>query len=180
MYDLHAPYVTSLINLKASQIIRRPGFSRSDREDIEQTLLMDLHQRLRNFNPNKGDIKRFIWHTIERCAASIVRHRDAQMRDPRREECSLNEVVRDDDEREVFRSETQPEIAKDTTRQAQLAIDIRIVINQLPGELRDVCQRWLDRLTTNPSGRQPNVSEQIVEQLCKAFKDAGLDEYLSG
>jgi hypothetical protein len=101
------------------------------------------------------------------------------MRNPRREECSLNEVVRDDDERDVFRSATQPEIAKDSSRQAQLAIDIRIVINQLPGELRDVCQVWLDRMTTNPSSRQPNVSEQIIEQLFKAFKDAGLDEYLS-
>ncbi|RMF23507.1 MAG: hypothetical protein D6760_05195, partial [Deltaproteobacteria bacterium] len=84
-------YAARLIRFKARQLCRRPGFTPSDRADIEQEFRVDLLERLPRFDAGKAQLNTFIARVIERKAASIVRHRTAEKRAPEREECSLND-----------------------------------------------------------------------------------------
>ena len=62
-FDSHGivtEYARTLIRVKAKQIVRRPGFSRSDQEDIEQDLVVHLLCQAERFDPERGSLNTFM------------------------------------------------------------------------------------------------------------------------
>jgi len=176
-------YAARLIRFKARQLCRRPGFTPSDWADIEQEFRLDLLERLPRFDVGKAQLNTFIARVIERKAASVVRHRTAEKRAPEREECSLNDEVRDADGRLVDRHQTTPEAASTWQRLHDLTRDVSDVRERLDSELQ---RRVMDALgrggTVNSVANDLGITRRAVERciadLREVFEDAGLREYL--
>ncbi len=125
-------YATTLIRIKARQLIGRYGFSVSDREDIQQELTLDLLTRIRDFDPRKGRPATYIRMVVDRRVATLIRERTSRARDYRRARHSL-EDLRDG------RDTGEPaEPAVDVTAQRDLAIDLTDALGVLSDDLRAI------------------------------------------
>lgn len=74
------PFAANLIRRKAQQLSRRPGFSRSDEDDLKQGMLLYLWTASRLFNPARGNIEAFIVTAVRSWMDMEVRRRRAEMR----------------------------------------------------------------------------------------------------
>ena len=74
-------YASKLIKHKAGRLVGRFGFTRPDRADIEQDLILHLFQKMPHFNSNRGSQNTFVSRIIKRKVVSIIRHRRALRRD---------------------------------------------------------------------------------------------------
>jgi RNA polymerase sigma factor (sigma-70 family) len=75
-------YARTLIRVKAKQLIRRPGFSRSDEGDVEQDLILHVLKKVQQFDPSRGSINTFVARVVNSAAAMLVRERGRNKRSP--------------------------------------------------------------------------------------------------
>ena len=73
-------YAQSLIKYKARQLTRRPGFTKSDQEDVEQDLTVHLLTQAHRFDPKRGSANTFAAHVIKSAAAMLLRDRGRRKR----------------------------------------------------------------------------------------------------
>jgi len=183
-------YAARLIRHKAYQLIGTAGFTASDREDLEQEMVIDLIMRLPKFDENKATHKTFVARIIERKISKIIRHRKQEIRDYRREGRSLNECIADGDGGTVERGETiaQDEMERrlgnpNLTRQEHLdlVLDLTEVISRLPDHLRRLCD-FLQMERVSDAARQMDLPRTTlndhVRKLRQMFADARLEDYL--
>lgn len=183
MQRLNERYAGKLITFKARQLSRRSGFSRTDRDDLEQELWLDLVGRLPRYDPNKAALNTFIARIVERKVVSILRYRLAEMRSPTREEASLNDSVLDCDGRVVERHQTTAEAASTWQRLHDLERDVADVRERLASkEARAVVDALGRGGTINSIAGELGLSRRAVErhvaEARQAFEDAGLRRYL--
>ena len=183
------PYAAGLIRFKARQLVGKAGFTASDREDIEQELILDLLRRLPKYNPKRAQRNTFIARVVEHRLASLIEAQKAGIRDYRRCRCSLNERFEDADGRSVERVDTfdQEDYLLRTggqsmtaTELSALAIDVAAVIEGLPHELRNLCRRLKAETVTEISrdtGVPRGTIYESIKKLREIFKDAGLRNY---
>jgi DNA-directed RNA polymerase specialized sigma24 family protein len=74
------PFAANLIRRKAQQLCRRPGFSRSDEDDLTQGMLLYLWTASRLYNPARGNVEAFIVTAVRSWMDMEVRRRRAEMR----------------------------------------------------------------------------------------------------
>ena len=184
------PYAARLIRFKARQLVGKAGFTASDREDIEQELILDLLRRLPKYNPKRAQLNTFIARVVEHRLASLIEAQKAGIRDYRRCRCSLNECFEDADGRSVERVDTfdQEDYLLRTGAQSRpseelnrLAIDVAAVLETLPPELRELCRRLKAETVTEISrdtGVPRGTIYESIKKLREIFKDAGLRNYL--
>jgi len=169
-------YAMTHIRLKARQLIGRYGFTRSDREDIEQELTLDLLTRLSRFDPDKARSATFVRLVVDRCAASLVRKRKALVRDYRRAS-SLDELIDEDD------NENVAELSYDDQEQRELAIDLCEALNQLPDDLRAIAEALRDGGKIAELAREHGLTREAmrwrVKKIRRHFAQRGLDRYIS-
>lgn len=174
-------YAGRLIRFKARQVCRRPGYSASDRVDVEQDLIIDLLKRLPKYDATKSQLNTFIARIVERKVVSLLRHHGAAKRSRRREACSLNDAVLDPDGRIVDRHETTQEAANVPLRLRDLERDVATVLADMPEILRAVALGLVNG-TVNSSSLELGLSRSTVKrhiaELRRRFEDAGLREYL--
>ena len=184
-------YAIRLIRHRARRLVVTAGFSPDDIEDIQQDLVLDLLQRLPKFDATKAAHKTFVARVIDRKVAKLIRHRNSQMRDPRREECSLNECIDDGEGGSVERIQTiaAAEADRRLGRQersdqetAELALDVEEVLKRLPDNLRRLCE-LLKTGSISDAARAMGVPRTTlndhVKKLREFFEAAGLRDYLS-
>ena len=75
-------YARTLIRVKAKQIVRRPGFCRSDQEDVEQDLVLHLLSQADHFDPARGSLNTFVARVVDSAVAMLVRERGRIKRQP--------------------------------------------------------------------------------------------------
>lgn len=174
------PYAENLARLKAWQLIRRPEFTRSDREDIEQEILLDVLERLPDYDPKRASRRTFISRIIDHKVASLLEFRSAARRDPRRVECALNTPVAGDDGQAELGSlieGTNPRPA----HVSDLAMDLDELLRTLPSKLRAVCE-LLPRSTVKEIAAEFGVSRRTVHrwktEIQRRCEDMDLDQYL--
>ena len=183
-------YAVGLIKYKAKRLIGQAGFTRSDCEDIEQELILDLLRRLPKYNPRRAQRNTFIARVVEHRVATLIEAQTAGIRDYRRCRCSLNDRFEDEEGRSVERVDTfdQEDYLLRTGAQSRpsdelsaLAIDVAAVLEGLPPELRDLCQR-LEAETVTEISRDTGVPRgtiyESIKELREIFEDAGLKDYL--
>src|SRR5665213_4547406 len=73
-------YVRTLIQIKALQMIRRPGFIPSDDEDREQELVAYVIQQSHHYDPARGSIHTFIDRVVNSRVAMLFRESRAGKR----------------------------------------------------------------------------------------------------
>lgn len=183
-------YTVRLITFKAKQLTAHPGFSATDREDIEQELLLDLLRRQPKYDPARAQSNTFVAHVVEHRASTLIEERKAGMREYRLQAFSLNDHIEDEDGVRCERSETfdQDDYLLRTGRQSRssielrdMGIDVRSVIDQLPPKLRDLCRRLMrDSITdvSRETGIPRSTLYGVIDKVRAAFNDAGLEAYL--
>ncbi|MCX5682319.1 MAG: sigma-70 family RNA polymerase sigma factor [Planctomycetota bacterium] len=174
-----------LIRSKATQLVGQHGFTASDREDIEQELMLDLFQHLPRFNPKRARRKTFINRVVCHTVVRLIRRQDAGRRDHRRNDNSLNEDARLPDGQTTGGANTLNEEANQPgcTDLAGdlLVLDVQAVIALLPEYLRDMAVR-LRTQTAAQAAREMGVARSTVYkrilELRQFFGKAGLRDYL--
>ena len=133
--DDHRPdgfgdYAVRVIEHKARELGAGTSCARADEEDLEQELYVHLCERISQFNPTIACLATFVARIVDHKAASIVRHRRAQKRDPAREQFSL-------DARDASPNGHQIGNGESYTRK-DLASHLRAILDELPEPDRSV------------------------------------------
>jgi RNA polymerase sigma-70 factor (ECF subfamily) len=181
------PYAENLIRIKARRLAGQAGFVRSDQEDIEQDLRLDLLRRLQKFAPSKAALSTFADRVVRHKVASIIEARKAGLRDYRRQQCSLNDPLKTPDGKRAERGDTvdQNEACRRTGRSSRstedLANDLSAAVSNLPPDLRDLCRRLMNQNLTEAAqdaGIPRGTLYESIQVLRRRFEKAGLKEYL--
>jgi len=183
-------YAVQIIKFKARQLVGRVGFTESDREDLEQEMILDLLQRLPKYNPDRAQRNTFIARVVEHKIATIIEARKAGLRDYRLCNCSLNERLEDEEGGSVERMETIDQedylrltagLSRSTAELRDLSIDVRQAIEKLPPELGALCRR-LNVNTITELSRDTGIPRgtiyESIKKLRSILEDAGLKDYL--
>ena len=167
---------TRLVRIKANQLVGRYGFTRSDREDVEQELLLDLLVRLRRFDPARARRFTFVRLVVNRCVASLIRRRRTASRDYRRANVSLDELLWDGKRAGRFL-----EPALDDTQQRDLRIDLTEALESLPVRYREVAEELRDGNLWTAAQQQRRTREAVRrmrEHIRRHLLDRGLGDYV--
>jgi len=92
-HGLFDEYELTLIRIKSRKLIGKAGFIPDDLEDIRQEIILDLLQRLPNYDPAKSSRHTFINDLIDNRITDMVREKIALKRDYQAEPQSLDAAV---------------------------------------------------------------------------------------
>jgi RNA polymerase sigma-70 factor (ECF subfamily) len=183
-------YAAELIRCKARQLLGKAGFTWSDVEDLEQEMILELIQRFPKFDPAKAAHSTFAARIVEHKISKLFRHRRREMRDYRRESCSLDDTIEDAEGETIWRACTinQDEAAirlgrRTRTREeeTQLRIDISLVLAKLPDDLREIAGQLLTKSVAEVArdlGIPRTTLYESVKRLRPFFEDTALRNYL--
>ncbi len=170
-------YARKCITNKARQLIGKYGFTESDREDIEQELVVDLLQRLPKFDPSRAKRNTFIVRLIEHKVADIIEYRKAAKRDYRKRRNGVDLDLIDGDDYRVRMGRT----SRSALELVDLVADLEAAEKKLPENLRE----FSDRLRTetileisHATGIPRTTLYESIEKLRRHFEQAGLRDYL--
>jgi len=184
-------YALELVHHKARQLVGKAGYTQDDVDDIKQDLIVDLLERLSQFDPTKATYNTFVARLVERKISNLLRDRQAEMRDHRREVCSLNEEIDTGEDEPVQRlttiSQDDQDIrtgkyARPAEERAHLQLDMDSVLDGLTPELRQVAE-MLPTKSVSQVARELGIPrrtfrEKHLTQLREVFAAKGMDDYL--
>jgi len=179
------PYTAMHIRHKVKRLIKHGKFPAHMSDDLVQELSLDFLLRRPKYDPAKSSPETFTVRIVGNKIASMLRARRAKVRDFRRNEWSLDELVDSGDGSPVPRHETVDEQVGRGGRCREelhhLAQDVRSVLDGLPGDLRHLCIQ-LQSMTVSQIARSSGVSRSAIyksiRKLRARFEDAGLANYL--
>ena len=186
-------FALDMVNIKAAELVGKAGYTLDDIEDIKQDMLLDLLERLKKYDPGKSNFKLFVTCVIDRKAKNLIRYRQSEIRDGRREECSLNEDVlvaecREPVQRLATIDQDDQDIrtgrhSRSAEERTELRLDIEAVLASLPPELRKAAD-LLQTQTITQVARALGVprttfNHKHMPLLRAAFTAKGLNLYVS-
>ena len=189
MFDFFAdgvidPFVSRLVQAKAREVSRQPGFSPSDAPDIEQELLTKVAERQITYLPGRGHPEAFAQTIVESKSATLVRDRRAAKRPPP-SVASLDQPPADERLRLI---DLLPATASRTRVPSgepdpDLSIDVVIVLKSLPTDDQALCGQLMTGTLSEAArelGRPRSTLQKAVARIRRRFEDAGLKIYLGG
>ena len=184
-------YTITLVQCKARQLVGKAGYTRDDTKDIEQDLIRDLLERLPKFDSSKATMNTFADRVVCRRICNLLRHRQAEMRDYRRESFSMDEQI-ETEEGPMERHETigQDEVDLRTGRynrpaadRAHLQMDMNAVLIGLSPELRQIADmlrtQSVAEVARNLGIPRSTFREKHLAQLREAFAAHRIQDYLN-
>jgi len=177
-------YAQSLIKFKARQLSRKPGFSRSDEEDVAQDLTAQLLAQAHRFDPKRASVNTFVDRVIMSKIAMMLRDRRRLKRAAGFTAQSLERTYATLD-REVasLRDMLQPSDlerrtgADDTGRHAETLAAVVEAYRSLPLELQEVAYRLMERNATSVArelGASRRQVRSAIERIRIHFEAADL------
>jgi len=172
-----------LIRCKARRLVGRAGLGLQDLDDLQQEIAVHLLERLELFDPARGSYAAFVRMVVGQAAIGILRFRLAQRRHAR--VVSLNAEVEgaEGPTQRAHLVGTREQHARlgidppSDQEQANLAADVRRVLEALPAEERELAERLLRRTVTEVC-REMGVARSTladrVRSLRQPFERAGL------
>jgi len=190
-YELN-DYALELVHHKAWQLVGKAGFTQDDVEDIEQELILDLLERLPKFDPAKAAYNTFVARLVERKISNLIRHRTQDVRDYRREICSLNEDIDVGEDEPKQRLSTISQDEQDirwgkydlpAEERAHLQMDVDTVLADLPPDLRQAAELLqvhpIAQVAREMGVPHATFYDNHLTRLREAFAAKGLDGYLA-
>ena len=183
---LATEYVQKLISIKARQLVRKPGFSRSDQPDVEQELVAHILKAAHLFDPARGSVRTFIAQVVDSAVAMILRDRRRLKRAAGFRVLSLADPAFSGTDRESTLAETIENA--DLRRRCGGAcrrddedrvrtIDLAQILAGLPPHLQEMAV-WLKEESEAAVARDLGISRRqvrkAVAQIREAFEAAGL------
>jgi len=181
-------YARSLIKFKARQLSRKPGFSRSDEEDIAQELTLHLLAQAHHFDPQRGSANTFAARVIMPAVKMILRDRNRLKRAPGFTAQSLEDAHAHLDEAVVSLREVVTEAdlrrrlstAVNDHGRSELIAAVVEVFQSLPPDLQDLCRRLID-IPAASVAREMGISRRqlrkAIERIRLNFEAAGLKDF---
>ncbi len=180
-------YARTLIRVKARQIVRRPGFSRSDQGDIEQDLFLRLLSQAQHFDPARASLNTYIARVVDSAVAMLVRERSRNKRVPAASIAiqSLELMVDQPCGRPaplwatVSTADMERRLggaSLSDAEQFELVEDVASVIASLPPALQNVCRSLLERsraVTEHDLGLSRRKFEAAMDLIRQHFTRAG-------
>lgn len=80
-YDGINPVIVSIVRRKVYQLINHQYFSKNDFQDLEQELIIEVLNKLVNYNPDKSSLSTFVKRITRDKAINLIAHRLAQKND---------------------------------------------------------------------------------------------------
>jgi RNA polymerase sigma factor (sigma-70 family) len=182
-------YAKTVIRVKARQLCRRPSFSTSDTEDVEQDLFVHLLNQIQQFDPSRGSLNTFIARVVDSAVAMLVRERGRNKRAPATGVIQSLEVM-------VDQADGPPAPLGATLSQAdaerrtggrsmsgidlfELADDVAHLIDALPPELQAVCRARMNRNrseTERELGLSRRGYDAAIQQIREHFAQGGFNK----
>lgn len=184
-------FIRGIIRRKVNQLTGRAGFTRQDRDDLEQDLFVRVLQSLPKFAPGQAHLNKFITTVVERYVANILRNKRAEKRDHRRIS-SLNVMIEITDEGPTELAQTigDRELDARIGRQrrteeelAQLALDLADMIATLPESWRTLLELRKTRTmqqVADEMGVPRTTLNDWMRRIRQRFENSGLQDYLGG
>lgn len=157
------PFTVTLIRIKAHQLCRRSDFSRSDYDDIRQSMCLYLLEKAHLFDPVRGNLEAFVTNAINTWVGMELRYRE---RDKRRESYKAVSLER-----------TPVECDGDVTTLGQVLLeedgwrltqtDPQSPVEQL--ELREAVQRAMQNVQPEDRAILIHAAEHGVASAARAF-----------
>ena len=178
------------ISKKVDLLVKRYGFSVSEREDLYQDFATNLFVRSAKFDPSVATWEGFVVVVCENHFATILAHRFAEMRSRQREKYSLNDSAADGDGRRRDRAGKVDEChhyqrtgRRFRSRQEawDMSADVRSVVDGLTEFQRAICAK-LRHVNVSAAARELGVPRAAVIKeiglIRQRFEQAGLREFL--
>lgn len=181
-------YAQSLIKYKARQLSRKPGFSRSDEDDLAQELTARLLSKAHLFDPSRGSVNTFADRVLHSATAMILRERRRQKRaagfaaqsldGPRTGSDegvgSLRDMLTDADLRRRIG------VVADEQHRTELLAAVRQAIRLLPAEEQEICRRLLETPAARVA-RELGISRRqlgnVIQRIRTQFESEGLGDF---
>jgi RNA polymerase sigma factor (sigma-70 family) len=149
---LSDPRVQKLIRRKARDMVGLFGFSKSDREDLEQEFRLEILKQSAHYDQTKSSVQTFSDRVITHRIADLIKERQAQCRDWRKT-VSLSDPLPGSEDDLTFEDCLDAnggiDIRKAPCSPQQEAFDqrrdIQRFLSRLEPRLRDLCIRLLHR-----------------------------------
>jgi RNA polymerase sigma-70 factor, ECF subfamily len=195
MPTLHAPdindrFTTQLVRRTAHLLVDEGTFPQSDVDDVAQELTLALLEQFDQFDPERARWSTFVRTVVRSTAISLRRKQRAARRLAPADQISLNTLISDEDgyptelgstvSEEEHRTGVGQDLV-DHTRQADLSQDIQAVVDSLPAELRQICERLEKHSLSEVAeqlGMSRNTLSRRLKELQEHFREAGLEGYL--
>lgn len=148
-WDPDQKYIESTVAFWAHEMAGRYRLTREDQEDFKQEMRLDLHERLRLYDASRASRRTFISRIAQHKAQSLIKHRNAQLRNPKMVKFSLDEPLdsRDADSNtygDVVDANGvvggRPDAGAEFERKVLTRMDLRVVLRGLSSELRAHCE----------------------------------------
>ncbi|MHB1463357.1 MAG: hypothetical protein ACYC1M_18875 [Armatimonadota bacterium] len=183
-------YCVSLIHLKACRLIGNYGYTKSDKDDIEQELALHLRHSLPRYNPALGTLKTFVNCVLGNKIRSMIREHVTYLYDSRMNGPSLSDPVAQESGERLNRVDIidsddylirMGKISRRECELIELRIDVERVVSRLPANLQELCEQ-LGRQSIAEVSRDTGWSRgkiyDMKQVLLDAFIEGGLDEWV--
>jgi len=175
-------WIKDLVRAKVARFRLRARLSRSDVIEVRSDLGTHIKLRLEKYSVAKGAVTTYVDRIATRWLISnLIRHRLAAKRDPRREEYSLDECVRDSRGRLIARHEIIEEASVDDQRVHDLRRDFEALRAHLP---TDHHRHFLDAKsrggTTNSIANELGICRPRVDVIEIEVRDVAIKIGLRG
>ncbi|HEX3999766.1 MAG TPA: sigma factor [Pirellulales bacterium] len=183
-HHVYNEYARTVIRVKARQLVRRPGFSRSDREDIEQELAAHLILQAEKFDAGRASLSTFIARVIDSAVAMLLRERGRLKRTPADgvEIQSLEVMIEQPGEpatklgATISSADLERRTGGASKSDRQIFEDAQAfdsALDSLPSDLREVCRRMMGGSEQDLSRRKVKAAMGAIR---KRFERAGFGE----
>lgn len=183
--DVLDAHVQKLIHIKAHQLLRHQGFSRSDRDDLVQELTLRLWRQVDRFDPTRASFHTFAARVLDSCAATIVRERRRLKRAAGLRAQSLENtfVQRGSSSTPLADLVRDSDLERRTgvgARRKQITAEVSRAVEALPPDLQDLCRRLMSG-TPASVARELGLSRyhlrKAVARMRRHFEEAGLADF---
>lgn len=179
-------YVQSLIQFKARQLCRKPGFSRSDQDDLAQELTLRLLEKAHLYDPNRGaSVDTFADRVVNSAVRMILRDRRRLKRAPGIGALSLDTTAVLVNSKPVLLSDMVQRSDRDrlTLTTQPESDDLRHIsgaVNTLAEDLANIARRIMAGDTVAAIAREMGVSRRqiysAIRQIRLHFQNSGLGD----
>jgi len=180
-------YAQSLIRFKAKQLARKPGFNRSEEDDLAQELTARLLARADQFDSARASANTFADRVIRSAIAMLMRDRRRQKRAAGFTAQSLERtcVVRGHGIATLRECLDPSHLSRrtgagdDEARRAETIAAVVEAFRSLPPDLQDICRGLIDGSAASVA-RDLGISRRqvsaAIERIRSHFRAAGLGD----
>lgn len=170
-FPANGPYFPEpLIRAASNSIVKRYGLSPSDRPDIEQYIRLRITQGWQSYDPAISKPNTFADRIVDRAAATFLRDRFREKRDPRREAGTVNAYE------EQFGTDRHYE------DRLTLEMDMRLALEPLSAGDRRYAQAIIDfglPYAAKKIGLTKCEAKKALARITEALRNAGMGNYFA-